>query len=219
VGIEPDRPLRDDDRVGWYERHVVPRLVELTCVNRRMLPLRQRALEDAAGTVVELGFGSGGNLAAYPATVRRVLAVDPSTVGRKLARRRLEDSSIDVEFVGLNGSSLSLDDQTVDNAVSTWTLCTIPDAAVAISEVGRVLKPGGRFFFLEHGLAPDPKVARAQRRFDGVQQRVAGGCHLTRDIRKIVEDGGLAIERCENFFITGPKPWSYMYAGTATRIG
>jgi ubiquinone/menaquinone biosynthesis C-methylase UbiE len=211
--------MRDDGEVGWYERQVVPRLVDLTCANRRMLPIRQRALGGVAGTVVELGFGSGGNLPAYPSTVQRVLAVDPSMVGRKLARRRLEASSIAVDFVGLDGSSLPLDDQSVDHAVSTWTLCTIPDPAIAVREVGRVLKPGGRFVFLEHGLSPDPKVARAQRRCNGMQQRIAGGCHLNRDIRSIIEEGGLAVERCENFYITGPKPWSYMYAGTAARIG
>jgi ubiquinone/menaquinone biosynthesis C-methylase UbiE len=182
-----------------------------------MEPLRRRALEGIGGEVLELGFGSGGNLPVYPSGVERVVAVDPSGVGRRLAGRRIEASSIHVEFAGLRGEALPLDDASVDNAVSTWTLCTIPDAVRAVAEVRRVLRPGGRFFFLEHGLSPDPKVARVQHRFDHFQERVAGGCHLDRDIRSIIEDGGLEIERCENFSIAGPKAWSYMYSGTAAK--
>lgn len=203
--------------MGWYERQVVPRLVNLMCTNSRMRPLRERALSEVSGSVVELGFGSGGNLPAYPAGVDYVLAIDPSLVGRQLARRRLDSSPIDVEFVGLDGEHLPVDDASVDNAVSTWTLCTIPDPVAAVREVRRVLKPGGRFFFLEHGLSPDPKVARSQYRFDGVQQRVAGGCHLNRDISRIIKDGGLEVGPCDNFYIAGPKAWSYMYAGQAVR--
>jgi len=203
--------------MSWYETQVVPRLVDLMCVNRRMTPLRERALEGVAGTVVELGFGSGGNLPAYPPAVERVMAVDPSSVGRRLARRRLEASPVDVEFIGLDGAQLQLDDQSVDNAVSTWTLCTIPNVVDAVREVKRVLRPGGRLFFLEHGLSPDSKVARSQQRFNGIQRRLAGGCHLNRDINAVVEGGGLAIERCDNFFISGPKAWCYMYAGAAVK--
>jgi ubiquinone/menaquinone biosynthesis C-methylase UbiE len=201
--------------MGWYEEKVVPRLVEVTCANRRMLPLRQRALEEATGVVVELGFGSGANLQAYPDAVTKVLAVEPSSLGRNLAHERVEASSIDVEFVGLDGQKLPLDDASVDAAVSTWTLCTIPDAGLAVGEVRRVLRPGGRLFFLEHGLSPDPRVARWQHRLDGFEQRVAGGCHLDRDIRVVIERGGLRVEHCDNFTIAGPKPWTYVYAGSA----
>jgi ubiquinone/menaquinone biosynthesis C-methylase UbiE len=203
--------------MGWYERQAVPRLIDVLCANKRMAPLRERAIEAASGTVLELGFGSGGNLPVYPDAVERVVAVDPSLVGRHLARKRLAASSIPVVFAGLDGEDLPLEDSSVDNAVSTWTLCTIPDATRAVREVGRVLKPGGRLYFLEHGLADDPRVARAQHRFDGFEQRVAGGCHLNRDIRAIITNAGFEIETCTNFFIPGPKPWSYMYAGAALR--
>jgi ubiquinone/menaquinone biosynthesis C-methylase UbiE len=196
----------------------LPRLIDVMCANKHMAPLRERAIAGAWGTVLELGFGSGGNLPSYPASVERVVAIDPSLLGRRLARKRLAASSIPVLFAGLDGEDLPLDDASVDTAVSTWTLCTIPDATRAVREVGRVLKPGGRFLFLEHGLADDPKVMRTQHRFDGFQQRVAGGCHLDRDIRSIVTDAGLEIETCDNFFIAGPKPWSYMYAGSAVRV-
>jgi SAM-dependent methyltransferase len=201
--------------MGWYEREVVPRLVNITCANRRMLPLRRRALSGVNGTVLELGFGSGANLDAYPGTVDRVVAIDPSLVGRKLAAKRLSRSPIHVEFAGLDADRLALEDESVDNAVSTWTLCTIPDATAAVREVRRVLKPGGRFFFLEHGLSPDPKVARRQHRYDGLQGRIAGGCHLDRDITQIIEAAGFDVENKKNFYIAGPKALSYMYAGQA----
>jgi ubiquinone/menaquinone biosynthesis C-methylase UbiE len=201
--------------MSWYEREVVPRLVNVTCANRRMAPLRERALSGVRGTVVELGFGSGGNLPVYPSDVERVIAIDPSAVGRKLAAKRLAASPIPVDFAGLDGERLPLDDASVDNAVSTWTLCTIPDASAAVLEVRRVLRPGGRFFFLEHGLSPDTKVARRQHRFDPLQGRIAGGCHLDRDITRIIEEAGFEIENGHTFYISGPKPLSYMYAGEA----
>jgi ubiquinone/menaquinone biosynthesis C-methylase UbiE len=182
-----------------------------------MEPLRRAAVEGAHGEVLELGFGSGGNLPVYPPDVERVIAVDPSSVGQRLARKRIEASPIDVQFAGLRGEDLPLEDASVDTAVSTFTLCTIPDAVRAISEVQRVLRPGGRFFFLEHGLSPDPKVAKAQHRFDRLEQRIAGGCHLDRDIRSIVEAGGLAIERCENCSFGLPKAWTYLYRGAAAK--
>lgn len=199
--------------MGWYEREVVPRIIEVACANKRMEPLRQQALEGVSGTVVELGFGSGPNLPAYPDAVERVVAIDPSATGRKLAAKKLAGSSIPVDFAGLDGQDLALDDASVDNAVSTFTLCTIPDAGRALAEVRRVLKPGGRLFFLEHGLAPDAKVAKRQHRWDPVQQRVAGGCHLDRDIFALVESAGFALDRRANFYLSGPKPWCYAYTG------
>jgi ubiquinone/menaquinone biosynthesis C-methylase UbiE len=201
--------------MGWYERHVVPRFVNIACANRRMAPLRQRALSGVGGTVVELGFGSGANLPVYPPAVKRVIAIDPSAVGRKLAGKRLATSSIPVDFAGPDGERLPLDDDSVDNAVSTWTLCTIPDPSAAVREVRRVLRPAGRFFFLEHGLSPDPKVARRQHRLDPLQGRLAGGCHLDRDITQIIQEAGFEIENGQTFYISGPKPLSYMYVGEA----
>jgi ubiquinone/menaquinone biosynthesis C-methylase UbiE len=214
--VRPAALARDHAQVSWYADHVVPRLVEAMCVNDRMLPLRQRAVSRASGTVLELGFGSGGNLPAYPDAVSKVIAVDPSFTGRRLAQDRIAAASVEVEFVGLDGQDLPLDDASVDTAVSTWTLCTIPDAVRAVSEVRRVLRPGGNLLFLEHGLSPDARTARWQHRLDGLQQRVAGGCHLVRDIRQVIEGGGLSIERCDNFTIAGPKPWTYIYAGVAS---
>lgn len=201
--------------MGFYEEQVLPRAIDVMLGNRAMGKLRRRALEGLDGTVVELGFGSGTNVPYYPAAVERVLAVDPSAVGRKLAAKRLAASTVPVEFVGLDGQSLPLADHSVDNALSTWTLCTIPDVDAALAEVRRVLKPGGRLYFLEHGLSSDPKIARRQHRFDKLQQRFAGGCHLDRDIAALVARAGFEIEKSENFVISGPKIMSYMYAGSA----
>ena len=198
-----------------YEHQILPRLIDLVLGTKAMGELRHRALEGISGTVLEIGFGSGTNLPYYPPEVDRVLAVDPATVGRKLAAKRLAASSIPVEFIGLDGETLPLDDHSVDNAVSTWTLCTIDDVGAALSEVRRVLKPGGRLYFLEHGLASDPRLAHHQHRLTPLQQRVAGGCRLDRDHRALLIEAGFELERIANFQIAGPKAGNYMYAGIA----
>jgi ubiquinone/menaquinone biosynthesis C-methylase UbiE len=203
--------------MGFYDDQVLPRAIDVMLGNKKMGKLRARAMEGLSGTVVELGFGSGTNVPWYPATVERVLAVDPATVGRKLAAKRLAASSVPVEFVGLDGQSLPIDDESVDNVLSTWTLCTIPDVDRALAEVRRVLKPGGKLYFIEHGLSPAPKVAARQNRWNGVQNRIGGGCNMNRDITAIVRRSGLELPEVANFEIPGPKPLSYMYAGQATK--
>lgn len=203
--------------MGFYEDQFLPRVIDKLLGNAKMGQLRSRALDGVSGTVLEVGFGSGTNLGYYPKGVDQVLAVDPATVGRKLARRRLAASRIPVEFIGLDGQSLPLGDESVDNVVSTWTLCTIPDLGVALAEMRRVLRPGGRLYFLEHGLSDDPKVARRQQRLDPLQQRIAGGCHLNRRHDELIASAGFEIERCSTFAIAGPKSMSFMYAGSARK--
>jgi ubiquinone/menaquinone biosynthesis C-methylase UbiE len=203
--------------MGFYENQVLPRAIDVMLGNAEMGKLRTRAMEGLNGTVVEIGFGSGTNVPYYPREVERVLAVDPATVGRKLAAKRLAASETPVEFIGLDGQSLPLEDASVDNALSTWTLCTIGDVDAALAEIHRVLKPGGRLYFLEHGLSDDPKVARRQHRFDRTQQRLAGGCHLDRDHTAIIGRAGFDLEHVANFSIAGPRIMSYMYAGVAVR--
>lgn len=202
--------------MGVYEDHVLPRAIDLMLGNAAMGKLRRRALEGVSGTVLEVGFGSGTNLAYYPAEVERVLAVDPATVGRKMARRRIAERGLTVEFIGLDGESLPLEDHSVDNVVSTWTLCTIPDVETALREIRRVLRPGGHLYFLEHGLSDDPKTSRRQHRFDRFQQKIAGGCHLDRDHTALIREAGFDIDKLANFTIAGPKITGYMYAGTAS---
>jgi len=203
--------------VGFYDDQILPRFIDVALGNKRIGKLRERALESLSGTVVEIGFGSGTNVPHYPAAVERVYAVDPALVGRKLAAKRLAASHVPVEFVGLDGAVIPLDDASVDNALSTWTLCTIPDVDAALRELRRVLRPGGQLVFLEHGLSDDPKLARRQHRFNPIQKRIAGGCNIDRDHRALIAAAGFDLERVENFTISGPKMMGYMYAGTARK--
>ena len=205
--------------MSFYNDQVLPRFIDVALGNKRMGALRHRALEGLSGSVVEIGFGSGTNVPHYPDSVERVHAVDPAIVGRKLAAKRIAESSLPIDFVGLDGAAIELDDASVDNEVSTWTLCTIPDVDAALRELRRVVRPGGRLVFLEHGLADDPKVARRQHRWNSVQQKVAGGCNINRDHRALIAGAGFEIESLANFWIAGPKTMSYMYAGRATNPG
>jgi len=151
----------------------------------------------------------------YPGGVERVLAIDPSGVARKMAAGRLAASSIPVEFVGLDGQRIDLPDDSADCALSTWTLCTIPDAVAALRELRRVVRPGGELFFLEHGRSPRPNVEKWQHRLDPVQRRIAGGCHLSRDIPDLITEAGFDVEHLAEFDIAGLAVMSHMYSGVA----
>ena len=192
--------------MGCYGEQVLPRIVNVACGMKTVEPLRQRVCEGLAGEVVEIGFGSGLNVPFYPAGVTRVAAVEPADVGWKLADKRLRAASVPVQRSGLDGQSLPFPDDTYDCALSTWTLCTIPDVSTALSEVRRVLKPGGTFHFVEHGLAPDEQVRRWQHRLEPVQKRVFGGCHLTRPIADLLRSAGFTITELDVFYEDGtPK--------------
>lgn len=199
--------------VGFWERQVVPRVINLMMGTEGFAKLRRRTVGAVHGEVLEVGFGSGLNVPHYPEAVTRVYAVDPSEVGRELAAGRIAESPVPIEYVGLDGEELPLADHSVDTALSTWTLCTIPHPDRALREIARVLKPGGTFHFLEHGHAPDEKVQRWQRRLDPVQRRIAGGCHLDRRIDGLVREAGFDIDELHTFYVAGPKSMSYMYAG------
>jgi SAM-dependent methyltransferase len=191
--------------MGFYEKRVLPRILNAAGGMKTLEPLRRRVCEGLAGDVVEIGFGSGLNVPFYPAAVTRVAAVEPSDLGWQLAGQRLMAASVPVQRSGLDGQSLPLADNSYDAALSTWTLCTIPDAAAALREMRRVLKPGGTLHFLEHGLAPDERVRRWQRRLDPLEQRVFGGCHFTRPIIDLLTAAGFTIKDLDVFYEKGPR--------------
>ena len=192
--------------MGVYGDQILPRVINAACGLKAVEPLRRRVCEGLEGEVVEIGFGSGLNVPFYPPEVRRVAAVEPSGVGWKLAGKRVASSRVPVERTGLDGQSLRFADGSCDSVLSTWTLCTIPDVASALREVRRVLKPGGTFHFLEHGLAPDESVRRWQHRLEPVQKRVFGGCHLTRRPVDLLTDAGFTIREVDVFYEDGtPK--------------
>ncbi|MEV6098805.1 methyltransferase domain-containing protein [Nocardia sp. NPDC051981] len=201
--------------MGIYEDRVLPRLVDLCCGSQQMNSERQRVCAGLHGRVVEIGFGSGRNVPFYPDSVQSVSAVEPADLGWRMAAGRLAAATVPVERAGLDGQALPFEDDSFDSALSTWTLCTIPDVEAALAEVRRVLAPGGTFHFVEHGLAPDAGVQKWQHRFNPVQKALAGGCHLDRDIRGLIEAAGFEIRDIDRYYQQGPKPWVAFSLGTA----
>src|SRR5947209_6309480 len=202
--------------MGVYSEHVLPRFQDLAMRRKSLHDPRARVCADLQGTVLEVGFGTGLNAGYYPPGVTKVMAVEPSAVCMKIARPRIAQSPAAVENAGLTGERLEVESESVDAVLSTWTLCTIPNLDAALAEIRRVLKPGGAFHFVEHGHAPDPRVARWQARLEPLNKRLAGGCHLTRHISQDIERAGFEIEKVETYYFKGePKPTGYTYQGRA----
>lgn len=204
--------------MGFYTEVVFPRLCDLLLSQPAVARERRRLLVTAHGDVLEIGFGTGLNLRHYPASVRRIMAVDPHAGMHRLARRRVRQSNLPVEQRSLRGEQLPFADATFDTIVSTFTLCSIADVGAALGEVYRVLRPGGAFLFLEHGLSPDPAVQAWQRRLNRLEMLLADGCRLDRDARALVAALPFAAVETAQFYLRGlPRTHGYLTRGRAVK--
>jgi ubiquinone/menaquinone biosynthesis C-methylase UbiE len=201
--------------VGFYNDVVLPRLCNLAMRNRALLPYRERVIAAAQGRVLEVGIGSGLNLPFYGASVRELLALDPAPRLIAMAQRPARAARAPVTFIDASAEAIPLESGSVDTVVTTWTLCTIPQAEAALGEMRRVLRQGGRLLFVEHGLAPDEAVRRWQNRLTPAWAWFSGGCHLNRPMRTMIERAGFRIDRLDTGYAPGPKPMTFMYEGSA----
>jgi ubiquinone/menaquinone biosynthesis C-methylase UbiE len=202
--------------MSFYNERVLPRLVHMSMRQAALQPYRQRVVTKATGVVLEIGVGSGLNLPLYQAA-SHVIGLDPSRNLLAMARAAAMGLSRSVEFVEGSAEAIPLPDRSVDTVVSTWTMCSIPDVMRALNEMGRVLKPGGRLLFVEHGRSTEPRVVRWQDRLTPVWKRIGGGCHLNRHIEHLIEGAGFRIEQLQTGHMPGPKPMTFMSEGVAVR--
>jgi ubiquinone/menaquinone biosynthesis C-methylase UbiE len=205
--------------MGFYQDQLLPRMQDKVMGRKAMGEVRARTCAGLSGRVVEVGFGTGLNAPYYPSEVTKIFAVEPSRVCMRLAESRIAHAQAPVELAGLTGERLDLPSEAFNAVLSTWTLCTIPNLEAALEELRRVLQPGGSLHFVEHGHAPDPNIARWQERIEPVNKKLAGGCHLTRQIDRLIETAGFRIEDMNSYYIKGePKPFGYTFEGTAVKI-
>jgi SAM-dependent methyltransferase len=204
--------------VGFYSEQVLPRVTDRLLGNRTFAKVRAEACTGLRGDVLEIGFGSGLNMPFLPSDVTGVWTVEPSSVARRIAAKRIAASPVPLHEAGLDGARIDAADARYDAALSTMTLCTIPDVRAALRELRRVLKPGASFHFAEHGHSPDDRVAHRQDRLNGIQNRIAGGCNLNRDVATLLTDAGFEIDALRNFYLKGPKAFGYMYVGRARNL-
>lgn len=204
--------------MGFYDKHVLPRFINCACGTKPIMKQREKVLPLASGTVLEIGIGTGLNLPLYDAAkVDRVIGIDPSENSWELAAERVASVDFPVEFLGLPGEQIPLEDNSVDTVMVTYSLCTIPDPVKALEGMARVLRPGGKLVFCEHGMAPDANIVKWQNRIDPWWMKFAGGCHLNRDIPALVGAGGFAIDSINEMYLpSSPRIASYNYWGTAS---
>lgn len=201
--------------MGLYQDHILPRLIHLTMRQRNLVTYRARVIPAAQGRVLEIGIGSGLNLPYYGATVEQVIGLDPSPKLLAMAREAPRRTSVLLELIENGAEAIPLYNRSIDTVVTTWTMCSIPDVQRALGEMRRVLKPGGRLLFVEHGRSPDLGVRLWQDRLTPLWRRIGGGCHLNRAIDELVENAGFRIERLELGHTRGPKPMTFIYEGSA----
>lgn len=202
--------------MGFYERHILPHLINLAMSASRLGPYRQKVVSVASGNVVEVGIGSGLNLPFYTSKASEVVGLDPHPKLIDMAAHR--SASVPSRIIAASAESIPVADASVDTVVTTWTLCSIPDVKAALREMRRILKPGGRLLFVEHGLSPDQNVSRWQHRLNPAWKKIAGGCHLDRPIPSLIRDAGFEISDLETAYLPGPKPMTYTYQGSARPV-
>jgi SAM-dependent methyltransferase len=203
--------------MGFYDRHILPHVLNCACATKPIRKQREKIIPLAHGDVVEIGIGSGHNLPYYNQDkVTKLIGIDPDEyVWKKAAPNRAQFHK-PLERLGLSGESIPLPDACADTVVVTYSLCTIPDPALALGEMKRLLKPGAKILFCEHGQAPDGNVHKWQTRIDPMWKRISGGCHSGRDIPSLLKSAGLKIDQLEEMYIPGPKILSYNYWGQAS---
>jgi ubiquinone/menaquinone biosynthesis C-methylase UbiE len=201
--------------MGFYQNQIVPFLIDLAMRQRDLAVYRNRVVSAAEGHVLEIGIGSGRNLPFYSRKVARVIGLDPSAKLLSMARANLSADSGRCDFIEGSAEAIPLQNESVDTVVTTWTLCSLPDAHQALRETRRILRPGGRLLFVEHGRAPDPGVRWWQDHLTPVWKRLGGGCHLNRPIEKLIEGAGFQFDRFESGYMHGPNPMTFMYEGSA----
>ncbi|MNP08655.1 putative methyltransferase YcgJ [compost metagenome] len=202
--------------MGLYDRHVLPHLIDFACGMGDVMKQRAQLVPRAEGRVLEIGMGTGLNLGFYdPEKVSTIVGVDPAAQMQRLCRRRAESVDIPVEMVALELGEIQAPEASFDSIVCTFTLCSIPDAVAALREMRRVLKPGGKLLFCEHGLAPDAGVRTWQHRLTPWWKPLAGGCHLDRDMPALIASGGFRIRELSEQYLPGPRPMTYVYRGVA----
>jgi ubiquinone/menaquinone biosynthesis C-methylase UbiE len=204
--------------MGLYERWIVPWLLDLAMRNRLLDHYRHQTVASARGLVLEVGVGSGVNLPLYGPAVTHVVGLDPSPELLRLASKRAAEVVIPVSLLRASAEHPPLSDSVFDTIVMTWTLCSIPNPMAALTEMRRVLRPGGRLIFVEHGLSPEIRTARWQHRLTPYWKRISGGCHLDRKADDLIRAAGFQIDAIEMAYMQGPKPWTFMYQGSAKNV-
>jgi len=203
--------------VNFYDRWVLPPILDLVMRQTQLEQYRREVVGAATGRVLEVGVGSGLNFPFYGKQVEIVFGIDPSPRLLVIARRRAAAAGIRAEFIQGTASAIPLAESTVDTVVMTWTLCSIADPIAALREMRRVLRPGGKLLFAEHGLSPEPGIKRWQHRLTPIWYHVAGGCHLDRKMDDLIRSAGFNMIELRTEYANGPRPMTYMYFGRASR--
>ena len=206
--------------MGLYNKYVLPKVLNCTCGSKPINYQRKKVVPLAKGLVLDVGIGSGLNIPFYDMTkIDKVIGLDPSEELNNLAIGVAEENKIDVDFMLCGAEDIPLPDNHVDTVLITYTMCTIPEVIEANKEMLRVLKPDGRMIFCEHGLAPDPKIAKWQSRIDPIWGKIAGGCHLNRNIPELITSAGFEIENMEQMYLPStPRFAGYNYWGSARKF-